>query len=133
MDTTTLMLSLLFGMVGMGFLMYGKNAGQMVPIGAGLCLMICPYFLPQCPRSCSASAFPGSQRLSCSAAPRRAEGRGARSQKGNGLPALFDITSNSARSFASLPIELARLPADRPQASNQKPTPPLSPCSVPVG
>ncbi|MDB5291268.1 MAG: hypothetical protein JWL69_2509 [Phycisphaerales bacterium] len=46
MDTTTLMLSLLFGMVGMGFLMYGKNAGQMVPIGAGLCLMICPYFLP---------------------------------------------------------------------------------------
>jgi hypothetical protein len=45
MDTTTLMLSLLFGTIGMGFLMYGKNAGRLIPIGVGLCLMVCPYFI----------------------------------------------------------------------------------------
>ena len=45
MDMTSLMLSLLFGSVGMGFLMYGKKAGLLVPIGAGLGLMICPYFI----------------------------------------------------------------------------------------
>ncbi|MGA2229331.1 MAG: hypothetical protein ABSH22_00250 [Tepidisphaeraceae bacterium] len=46
MDSTTLMLSLLTGTVGMGFVMYGKNAGQFVPMGAGVALMICPYFIP---------------------------------------------------------------------------------------
>jgi hypothetical protein len=46
MDFSSLMLSLLFGSIGMGFLMYGKNAGQLVPIGAGLALMLCPYFIP---------------------------------------------------------------------------------------
>ena len=46
MDTTNLMLSLLFGICGMGFLLYGKNAGQWVPMGAGLGLMVCPYFIP---------------------------------------------------------------------------------------
>jgi hypothetical protein len=25
--------------------MYGKNAGQLVPMGAGVGLMICPYFI----------------------------------------------------------------------------------------
>jgi hypothetical protein len=45
MDSTTLMLSLLLGTVGMGFLMYGKNAGQLVPMGAGVGLIICPYFI----------------------------------------------------------------------------------------
>lgn len=46
MDTTSLMLSLLFGSLGMGFLLYGKKAGQMIPAGVGLALMICPYFIP---------------------------------------------------------------------------------------
>lgn len=45
MDTTNLMLSLLFGTCGMGFLIYGKNVGQFVPMGVGLILMVCPYFI----------------------------------------------------------------------------------------
>ncbi|MDB5299047.1 MAG: hypothetical protein JWO87_710 [Phycisphaerales bacterium] len=46
MDTTSIMLSLLFGTIGMGFLIYGKNAGRVIPIGVGLCLMVGPYFFP---------------------------------------------------------------------------------------
>jgi len=46
MDATSLMLSMLFGAFGMAFLMYGKSAGRMVPIGVGLALMIGPYFIP---------------------------------------------------------------------------------------
>jgi hypothetical protein len=45
MDSTSLILSLLFGMVGMGFAAYGKNAGRVVPIGVGLLLMGVPYFI----------------------------------------------------------------------------------------
>jgi hypothetical protein len=43
MDTTSLMLSVLFGAIGMGFLVYGKKAGRLIPIVAGLGLMIIPY------------------------------------------------------------------------------------------
>ena len=43
---STLTLSLLFGMVGTGLLMYGKNAARIMPMGAGLALMVCPYFIP---------------------------------------------------------------------------------------
>jgi hypothetical protein len=46
MDTTNLLLSLLFGTCGMGFLLYGKNAARLVPMAVGLLLMICPYFIP---------------------------------------------------------------------------------------
>jgi len=46
MDMTSLMLSLLFGTVGMGFMMYGKQMSSLVPIGAGLALMIAPYLIP---------------------------------------------------------------------------------------
>jgi len=46
MDFGTLTASLLFGSVGFGFLLYGKNAGQIAPIGVGLALMVCPYFIP---------------------------------------------------------------------------------------
>jgi len=45
MDMTSLMVSLLFGTVGMGFLMYGKSMSSLVPIGAGLGLMIAPYLI----------------------------------------------------------------------------------------
>ena len=46
MDSTSLFLSLLFGAIGMGMLMYGKKAGRMVPLGAGLALMVIPYCIP---------------------------------------------------------------------------------------
>lgn len=46
MDTNSLMLSLLFGAIGMGMFMYGKKAGRMVPLGAGLALMVVPYCVP---------------------------------------------------------------------------------------
>ncbi|HUB24875.1 MAG TPA: hypothetical protein VL992_05550 [Tepidisphaeraceae bacterium] len=45
-DLPTLLLSLIFGMIGMGMFMYGKNAGRMVPLGAGAALMVFPYFIP---------------------------------------------------------------------------------------
>lgn len=46
MDFNGLMVSFLFGMVGMGMLSYGKKAGRVVPMGAGLALMVVPYFIP---------------------------------------------------------------------------------------
>lgn len=45
-DTSTLMLSLLFGAIGMGLFMFGKNSGRMPHLAAGLALMVCPYFIP---------------------------------------------------------------------------------------
>jgi len=45
MDFTSLMFSMLFGTVGMGFMMYGKKAGELIPVGVGLGLMIFPYFI----------------------------------------------------------------------------------------
>lgn len=45
-DTTSLLISLLFGCVGMFFFMYGKNAGQYVYLGSGVALMVFPYFIP---------------------------------------------------------------------------------------
>jgi hypothetical protein len=45
MDSNLLMLSIVFGMIGMGMFMYGKKAGRMVPLGAGAGLMIVPYFI----------------------------------------------------------------------------------------
>ena len=45
MDFTSLMFSMLFGMVGTGFMMYGKKAGELIPVGIGLALMISPYFI----------------------------------------------------------------------------------------
>jgi hypothetical protein len=45
-DTTSLMLSLIFGSIGLGFFLYGKKAGQLVPICAGAALMIFPYLIP---------------------------------------------------------------------------------------
>ena len=46
MDTTNLMLSMLFGTVGLGFFVYGKKGGQMIPLIVGLALMVVPYFIP---------------------------------------------------------------------------------------
>jgi hypothetical protein len=45
-DSTTLMLSLLFGAVGTALFLYGKKAQRIPHLAAGLSLMICPYFIP---------------------------------------------------------------------------------------
>ena len=45
MDTTSLMLGLLFGSIGTGYFMFGKKQGRMVPLGAGIGLMAIPMFL----------------------------------------------------------------------------------------
>jgi hypothetical protein len=45
MDTVSLLLSVLFGALGLGFLVYGRKAGRLVPAVAGLALMIVPYFI----------------------------------------------------------------------------------------
>ena len=45
MDTTSLMVSLLAGLAGMGMLMFAKATRRLVPVAAGLGLMICPYFI----------------------------------------------------------------------------------------
>ena len=39
------MLGLLFGSIGMGFFVYGKKQGKLVPLICGLALMIYPYFI----------------------------------------------------------------------------------------
>ncbi len=46
MDFNLIMVSMVFGTVGMGMFMYGKNAGRMVPLGVGVGLMVVPYFIP---------------------------------------------------------------------------------------
>jgi hypothetical protein len=46
MDFNGLMASFLFGIIGMGMFMYGKKAGRLVPLSAGLGLMVVPYFIP---------------------------------------------------------------------------------------
>jgi hypothetical protein len=45
MDTNTILLSLLFGAVGMAFLMYGKKMAALVPMLAGVALIVVPYFI----------------------------------------------------------------------------------------
>jgi hypothetical protein len=45
MDATSLMISLLFGAVGMAFVMYARKAGRLVPAAAGVGLMVLPYFI----------------------------------------------------------------------------------------
>ena len=46
MDASVLMLSLLFGLAGMGLFMYGRSEKKMVHLGCGLALMVVPYFIP---------------------------------------------------------------------------------------
>jgi hypothetical protein len=45
-DFNLIMVSLVFGSIGMGMFMYGKKAGRLVPLGVGLGLMVVPYFIP---------------------------------------------------------------------------------------
>ncbi|MFI5379764.1 MAG: hypothetical protein ACHRHE_10735 [Tepidisphaerales bacterium] len=45
MEMNHLLLSLLFGTIGLGMFMYGKKTLRFVPLGAGLALMVVPYFI----------------------------------------------------------------------------------------
>ena len=42
---TSLFLAVLFGSVGLGFFMYGRKQGAVVPLICGVVLMIYPYFI----------------------------------------------------------------------------------------
>ena len=46
MDTNLLMLSLLFGSIGMGLFVFGKKQGRPLHLVAGLVLMVLPYIVP---------------------------------------------------------------------------------------
>lgn len=62
MDESHLWVSLVFGAIGAGMFLYGKKAGRMVPLGAGLGLMVVPYFIPNvlvmAAASCAMTALP---------------------------------------------------------------------------
>jgi hypothetical protein len=45
MDSTNMLFSLLAGLAGSGMLMYAKSSHRIVPMGAGLGLLIFPYFV----------------------------------------------------------------------------------------
>ena len=45
MDTAPLLWGLLFGSVGLGYFLYGKNQKALVPVICGVVLMIFPYFV----------------------------------------------------------------------------------------
>lgn len=45
MDMNLLMVSFVFGMIGMGMCMYGRKAGQPIPLISGAALMAVPYFI----------------------------------------------------------------------------------------
>jgi hypothetical protein len=45
MDTSTLLWSLLFGSIGLGYFIYGRRQKTIVPLVTGLALMIFPYFV----------------------------------------------------------------------------------------
>jgi len=45
LDTWSLLWGLLFGSIGLGFLIYGRKQRAVVPLLCGLALMIFPYFV----------------------------------------------------------------------------------------
>lgn len=45
MTAASLLWSMIFGSVGLGFFVYGKKQGAIVPVVCGLALMIFPYFV----------------------------------------------------------------------------------------
>jgi hypothetical protein len=46
MDMTPLMFSLLFGLIGTGYFLFGKKEGRIVHMGSGMALMVLPSVLP---------------------------------------------------------------------------------------
>ena len=45
MNESLLLWGLLFGSIGLGFFIYGKNQRAVVPLACGVALMIFPYFI----------------------------------------------------------------------------------------
>ena len=45
MNTTTLLLSVIFSSIGLGYFLYGKKQKVIIPFICGIVLMIYPYFL----------------------------------------------------------------------------------------
>jgi hypothetical protein len=45
LDTSSLIWGLVFGSIGIGFLIYGRKQRAVVPLVCGLALMIFPYFV----------------------------------------------------------------------------------------
>jgi len=45
MNTSLLLLGVLFGSVGLGYFLYGKKQRAVVPLVCGLALMVIPYFI----------------------------------------------------------------------------------------
>jgi hypothetical protein len=45
-DDYGLAVSFLFGLVGTGMFIYGRKAGRLLPLIAGVLLMVVPYFIP---------------------------------------------------------------------------------------
>ena len=45
MNTSLLLLGVLFGSVGLGYFLYGKKQRAVVPLVCGLALMVVPYFI----------------------------------------------------------------------------------------
>jgi hypothetical protein len=45
MDVSSLLWGVLFGSIGMGFFIYGKNQRMVAPLVCGLVLMVFPYFV----------------------------------------------------------------------------------------
>ena len=43
--TSSLLWGMIFGSIGLGFFVYGKKQGAVVPLACGLALMIFPYFV----------------------------------------------------------------------------------------
>lgn len=49
LNTSSLLWGLLFGSVGVGFVMYGRRQRAAVPLLCGVALVICPYFISNTP------------------------------------------------------------------------------------
>jgi hypothetical protein len=45
LSTSSLFLGLLFGSIGLGYFIYGRKRGVVVPLVCGLVLMVFPYFI----------------------------------------------------------------------------------------
>jgi len=44
-DAGGFLLSMIFGVIGMGYMMYGKRTTRIVPLAAGMMLCVFPYFI----------------------------------------------------------------------------------------
>jgi hypothetical protein len=45
MNTSTLILGIIYGSIGLGFFVYGKKQAALIPLFSGIGLMVVPYFI----------------------------------------------------------------------------------------